>query len=167
MAPSRTAHRRPRSTGRNLPAGGFSLIELLVALVVVSLGIGGILMAQTRGYQSLNGTGFRVQAALLAEQIVDRARANPGEPYAIGFGEAGPGNAVNGRDLASWKAQLARTLPAGDGRITVTAQSDPTTGRNFERLDVVVGWDDRRAGAGDTGSAQMRYLTIQGFRGLP
>jgi len=82
-------------------ASGFSMIEVLVALVVVSLGIGGILIAQARGYQALNGAGFRAQAAVLAEQIIDRARANPVD-----------------------------------------------TGRNYERLEVVMSRDDRRAGAG-------------------
>jgi Tfp pilus assembly protein PilV len=144
-----------------------SLIEVLVALVVVSLGIGGILMAQARGYQSLNGTGFRVQAAVLAEQIVDRARANPTESYVVAFGASGGVGPNSIRDLEVWKAQLARTLPSGDGRITTTSLADPLTGRNYERLEVVVGWDDRRAGAGDTGAEQMRYLTIRAFRSLP
>ncbi len=157
-------HGRP---ARGPRAAGFSLIELLVALVVVSLGMGGILMAQARGYQALNGTGFRTQAALLAEQIVDRARANPGENYTVAFGASTGSGATSTRDLATWKTQLARTLPAGDGRITATAQADPTTGRTYERLDVVVGWDDRRAGAGDDGTAQMRYLMFQGFRSTP
>jgi type IV pilus assembly protein PilV len=148
-------------------AQGFSLIELMVALIVVSLGLGGVLMAQARGYQALNGTGFRTQAALLAEQIMDRARANPTEAYTVSFGSTGGSGPTSVGDLSTWKAQLARTLPAGDGRITTTAQPDPTTGRSFERLEVVVGWDDRRAGAGDMGTQQMRYITIHGFRSRP
>ena len=157
---------------RRSPAGGprdagFSMIELLIALVVVSLGIGGILMAQARGYQALNGNGFRAQAALLGEQIIDRARANPGENYTVAFGSSGGSGQVSTRDLATWKTQLARTLPAGDGQVTVTAQVDATTGRTYQRLDVVVGWDDRRAGAADNGAAQMRFLLLQGFRSTP
>ena len=148
-------------------SSGFSLIELMVALLVVSLGLGGILMAQARGYQALNGTGFRAQAAVLGEQILDRARANPIESYSAAFGATGGSGATSTRDLTTWKIQLARTLPAGDGRITTTIQADPVTGRSYERLDVVVGWDDRRAGAGDTGGQQMRYLLIWGFRSIP
>ena len=49
----------------------------------------------------------------------------------------------------------------------MTAQVDATTGRTYQRLDVVVGWDDRRAGAGDSGAAQMRFLLLQGFRSTP
>jgi prepilin-type N-terminal cleavage/methylation domain-containing protein len=73
---------------------GFSLIELMVALIVLSLGLGGILFAQTRGMQALNGNSWRAQAAVLAEQVIDRARANPMEAYTVAFGVAPVGGGV-------------------------------------------------------------------------
>ena len=146
---------------------GFSLIELLVAIVVVSLGLGGILYAQGRGLQALNGNSWRAQAAVLAEHVVDRARANPAGSYTVSFGTTPTGSEVEQRDLATWKTQLARSLPAGDGEITVTTRTDASTGRQFDEISVVVRWDDRRAGAGDEGSEQLRHLRVQGFRALP
>lgn len=146
---------------------GFSLIELLVALIVVSLGLGGILYAQGRGVQALNGNSWRAQAAVLAEHVVDRARANPTGAYAVAFGSTPTGSTVEQRDIGTWKAQLARSLPAGDGEITVTTRTDATTGRDFDEINVVVRWDDRRAGADDGGSAQLRHLRVQGYRALP
>lgn len=146
---------------------GFSLIEFMVALIVLSLGLGGILFAQTRGVQALNGNSWRAQAAVLAEQVIDRARANPMEAYTVDFGDAPDGDSVAQRDLGTWKLQLSRSMPSGDGEITVQTRTDATTGRQFDEINVVVRWDDRRAGAGDLGSAQLRHLRTQGYRALP
>jgi type IV pilus assembly protein PilV len=146
---------------------GFSLIELMVALIVLSLGLGGILFAQTRGMQALNGNSWRAQAAVLAEQVIDRARANPMEAYTVAFGTVPSGNGVAQRDLGTWKAQLARSMPSGDGEITVQTRTDAATGRQFDEINVVVRWDDRRAGAGDVGGELLRHLRVQGYRALP
>lgn len=155
---------RPVSARRHL---GFSLVELLVALIVVSLGLGGIVYSQARGVQALNGNSWRAQAAALAEHMLDRARANPNDSYAVAFGATGSGAGVADRDIATWKAQLARSLPAGDGAITVATRTDTVTGRRFEELSVVIRWDDRRAGAGDVGRSQWRHLRAQGYRAQP
>lgn len=145
-------------------AAGFALIEVLVAIVIVSLGIGGVLFAQTRGLGAMTGAGWRAQASVLAEFALDRARANPDESYAVDFGPYSSGASLHSKDLASWKTHLENTLPAGDGRITSTLFNDPLTGRRFERLDVLVRWDDRRAGAGDRGAARPSYVLVQGVR---
>lgn len=152
---------RPTPTGR---AHGFSIIELLVALIVVSLGLGGILYSHARGMQALNGNSWRAQAAVLAEHVIERARANPGVAYTIDFGETRTGSAVVDRDLALWKTQLGRTLPSGDGRITTTRVTDTASGQAFDRVDVTVSWDDQRAGVNPSAGTQIRYLRIQAFR---
>ena len=146
---------------------GFSLVELLVALIVVSLGLGGILLSQARGMQALNGNSWRAQAAVLAEHVIDRARANPTGNYTVAFAVTPSGADVTGRDLATWKKQLGRSLPAGDGEITITPRTDTVTGRVFDEINVVIRWDDRRAGAGDSGSEQLRYMRVQGLRAQP
>jgi type IV pilus assembly protein PilV len=155
---------RPHLTRR---VQGFSLIELLVALIVVSLGLGGILYTQARGMQALNGNGWRAQAAVLAEHVIDRARANPRGDYTVAFATTPSGTDVAGRDLATWKLQLGRSLPAGDGEITITPRTDAVTNRVFDEISVVIRWDDRRAGAGDPGSEQLRHMRVQGLRAQP
>jgi type IV pilus assembly protein PilV len=149
------------------PQRGFSLLELLVALIVVSLGLGSILYSQARGMQALNGNSWRAQAAVLAEHVIDRARANPTGNYTVAFRATPSGDGVTERDLATWKAQLSRSLPAGNGEITVTQRTDTVTGRVFDEINVVIRWDDRRAGAGDSGSEQLRHMRVQGLRARP
>ncbi len=57
---------------------GFSLIEVMVTMLIVSiglLGIAGIIMTSLKNSQSSYG---RSQATLLANDIIDRMRANRG-----------------------------------------------------------------------------------------
>jgi type IV pilus assembly protein PilV len=57
---------------------GFSLVEVLVALLVLSIGLLGLAALQTTSLQYNTGSYFRTQATLLAYDIIDRMRANLG-----------------------------------------------------------------------------------------
>jgi hypothetical protein len=118
--------------------------------------------------QALNGNSWRAQAAVLAEHMIDRARANPTGDYTLLF-TATPGTAdvVVWRDLTAWRGQLQRSLPAGTGEITLTPRTDTVTGRVFDEINVVIRWDDRRGGAGDSGRDQLRHMRVQGLRAQP
>ncbi len=58
------------------PCRGFSLIEVLVALLVLSIGLMGLAALQITSLQFNTGSYFRTQATFLAYDIVDRMRAN-------------------------------------------------------------------------------------------
>ena len=64
-----------------LPAGpavgGFSLIEVLVALVVLSIGMIGIAAMQVEGLRFGQQAVIGTRAVGLAADIADRIRANP------------------------------------------------------------------------------------------
>ena len=55
---------------------GFSLVEVLVALLVLSIGLLGLAALQTTSLQYNTGSYFRTQATFLAYDIIDRMRAN-------------------------------------------------------------------------------------------
>lgn len=57
---------------------GFSLVEVLVALLVLSIGLLGLAALQTTSLQYNTGSYFRTQATFLAYDIIDRMRANLG-----------------------------------------------------------------------------------------
>ena len=57
-------------------ATGFSLIEVLVALLVLSIGLLGLAALQTTSLQYNTGSYYRTQATFLAYDILDRMRAN-------------------------------------------------------------------------------------------
>jgi type IV pilus assembly protein PilV len=146
---------------------GVSLVEVMVSLVVVSLGMGGVLLAQAGGLASVTGAGYRMQAAMLAEHLLDRARANPTESYAIGTGPAPTAGTIAARDLATWKRRLGEALPEGDGEVRHEPLTDAGSGTRFERLTVLVGWSDRRSGADETGEGKRRHLLLHGYRAMP
>lgn len=55
---------------------GFSLVEVLVALLVLSIGLLGLAALQTTSLQYNTGSYLRTQATFLAYDIIDRMRAN-------------------------------------------------------------------------------------------
>jgi type IV pilus assembly protein PilV len=102
-------------------ARGMTLIEVLVALVVLSVGLLGIAGMQMTTLRNNLGAHLRSQATVLAYDITDRMRANRNRAidnnYLIGYGAPPTGSAIEQIDLRTWKTTLANTLPGGDGQI--------------------------------------------------
>ncbi len=121
---------------------GFTLIEVLVTLVVLSLGLLGLAALQSHSMKTTHSAYLHSQAALYAHDMLDRMRANREAAktgaYDLALGDATPAcdNLVN-CDRAEWRADLA-SLPAGTGSITF----DPAT----QQVTIVVQWNDERAG---------------------
>lgn len=58
-------------------SGGFSLVEALVALVVMSIGLLGIAALYVESLRSGTSALLRTQAVAMASDMADRIRANP------------------------------------------------------------------------------------------
>ena len=123
---------------------GFTLIETLVALVVLSIGLLGIASLQLSSLRWNHGASMRSQATLLAYDIVDRMRANQNAAnntfdydIAIGATRATPATVAD-NDLMLWKQSLAATLPSGDGSVVHKDTGTTTT------FTITVRWDDSR-----------------------
>jgi type IV pilus assembly protein PilV len=101
---------------------GTTLIETLVALVVLSVGLLGIAALQMTSLRNNRGAHLRSQAQVLAYDIADRMRANReaamANAYLIAMPGAPSGTGLVLLDLQEWKTTLATTLPGGDGEIT-------------------------------------------------
>jgi type IV pilus assembly protein PilV len=119
---------------------GFTLVEALVALLVLSIGLLGVAALQLTALQNNNNALFRSQATYLAYDIADRIRANRGSAlaggYVVGYGTAPTGSTVERNDIRAWKTMLGATLPAGDGSIAINA----ATGEAVIRIR----WDDSK-----------------------
>lgn len=126
---------------------GFSLFEVLVAVVVLALGLLGLAALQLTSLQGGHGAYTRAQAAQLAYDMGDRIRANPGNigsyDFAMGAAPAcdealAPAGDLAARDVAEWLNSLACLLPGGNGSVDVNAAGEPMI------VDIRVEWIDRQ-----------------------
>ena len=119
---------------------GFTLVEVLIALIVLSIGLLGIAAMYVETLRANRSALVRTQAIALASDLADRIRANrvPANNYT--------GTGVNGRaiaDLAAWEAQIADQLPGGDGTVLFRAGTATTPSQYMIQVSwTEVGQDD-------------------------
>lgn len=126
--------------------GGIGLIEILVAVLVLGVGILGVASTQVVSMQMNSQSQNRSQAVLMAEDLLDRIRANPANTaaYALAEGEAQgadnggcdtsfvPANGnVTDDDIQTWENNLACLLPAARRTVAV----------NGAVVTVTIDWD--------------------------
>ena len=118
-------HRTYRE-GRATQAG-LSLIEALIALVVLSIGLLGLASLQINSLKFNQTAHLRTQANQLAYRMLDTLRASPTSAkngdFVVALGATPSGTSLAARELASWKADVANQLPLGDGAICRTANA--------------------------------------------
>lgn len=142
--PARRPAARPHRRAR-----GFTLIEVLVALLVLSIGLLGFAGLQAASLRFNHSAYMRTQATNLAYDIADRMRANRqaalGGDYDIGYTDfpapdAGSTEPIAAQDLDQWSELVEGNLTQGEGEIVVG------TGCN-NCLTVRLRWlDDRETG---------------------
>src|SRR5579863_5743578 len=98
---------------RHKTIAGFSLIEVLIALVILSIGLLGIAAMVSESLKSKESSYYRTQALDLASEIVDRMRANR------------VGALANDYDAATY-GTVPGTAPSGycKGSAAVCSQTD-------------------------------------------
>jgi type IV pilus assembly protein PilV len=111
-----TIHHAPNQKQR-----GLTLIEVLVAVVVISIGLLGVAALHLTSLRNSFDANIRSRAALLADDIADRMRANPtaagNDAYLVAMGSVPTGTTQAELDIQRWKTDVG-LLPNGDGSIT-------------------------------------------------
>lgn len=144
---------------------GISLIESLVAIVVMALGLLGILGVQMRTLADTQTGVRRAQAILLIEDLSERMKVNPNalnnlDSYASSFDDTPtPGSCTNAcipadqasYDLARWKETVKANLPLGQASIFVA--KGETDDANRRQLGVMISWRENERVANDTDDA--------------
>ena len=114
---------------------GFTLVEVLIALIIMSVGMLGIAGLYVHSMNAGRTSIFRHHAVTLAGDIADRIRANPGA--LVNYQAAGvDNNCVGGgldcdatmmaqNDIFVWDQQARDTLPTGLVNILYTDVAAP------------------------------------------
>ncbi|EWH00613.1 type IV pilus modification protein PilV [Halomonas sp. BC04] len=131
-------------------ARGFTLIEALIALLVLSIGLLGVAAMQIKALQSAHVGYQRAAASLAAKDAVELlwSRFNADEMECPDLGD----------EEAAWEARWQHFIPGLE--TSVTPSGDECV------FDVVLKWSDGRLG--DSGDADFTYTTrLPGSRPEP
>jgi len=116
---------------------GLSLLEIMISVLVLSIGILGMATLQLQALKSNQSALTRTEATRYAYMINDMMRANRSAAlngqYNIALGETVSGSSMAVQDLLHWKRVVAE-LPGGDGAVMVSAG----------RATITIQWDSSR-----------------------
>lgn len=137
---SRRAHER-----------GVSLIEVLVSVVVLSIGLLGVAAMQSIALRGGQSSFESSQVTMQTSAILEAIRAN--RPNALAYNTGGmicatpaAGGTLAQDDISNWIASLKQTVGSGDADATTCGQIAGCPAACV----ITVQWDDRRAGGGPT-----------------
>lgn len=152
--PAMKPFRHVAAPGMRARSGGFSMIEVLVALLVLALGLLGFALLQTMNLRYAQSANYRTHATNLAYELLDLARANrvlinqytqvtPGS-----FGGVTGTNCITttgatdpAANMAAWRCRVRAAL----GEDALAEVTVPTPGE----VNVRIQWGDERWSPGD------------------
>jgi len=148
---------------------GFTLVEVLIAVLVLSVGLLGLAALQTIGTRVNHSAHLRSVATQLGYDMFDRMRANQ-DGFQKGFynlpsasssgcfsGTACTSEQVAKEDVFEWNAYLDDQLPEGEGVVCVDSTpedgadaSSPSCDGSGSSYAVKIWWvDEFDSGSGD------------------
>lgn len=134
--------RRMRTLGHQ--QGGFSLIEVMIAILVLGFGLLGFALLQTMNVRYVQSANYRTQATNLSYELLDQIRINRvaaslyAGTYAATTSNCEPptGTRIDkDQFMADWQCRMGKAL--GDG-------ASVTVARNGDVISVAVSWGDER-----------------------
>lgn len=131
---------------------GMTLVEVMVALLVFAIGILGVAVLQLTALKYSDSASRRTQVNFIAQDLMERIRANPDAAYALASLDQAPASGnldvARDQDLFDFADQLRR-MAGNDVQASVEITGPSVT--------ITLDWDDSRA-MGE--SAQTQTLTL-------
>lgn len=166
-----------RHTTRGQPDTGFTLLEVMIALIILSVGVLGIIALQVSTYKSLQTSHNYAYAAMLANDMADRILANPGNdaayehdalpvgaPDCSGLDAVCDSNLMVLHDINEWQTLVQGLIPGTnkrqpgslpDGRGSVDFIAGPPSS-----INIVVRWDDDLSGSTGDNCVHLTGITM-------
>ena len=114
--------------------GGASLIEVMVAALIMGIGLLGILSLQGRALQFNHQSYLFSQASILAQDMAERMSSNAsaiddyrGNPSSAGVDcnlNSCSNNQLAAWDKFHWQEAVKNTLPQGEGSVVLSANGE-------------------------------------------
>lgn len=159
---------------------GFTLVEVLVAALLLSIGLVGLAGLQAASLANNQSSFMRSQVTALAYDLADRMRSNivganagaydPTNPLLVAACVSNVGCTpvqLAQNDIAEWNAAITTYLPMGQGWVCIDSTPNDGTNAANPQCDgigtqqtVKIWWDDNRDGAINTTVANTERLTI-------
>ena len=153
---------------------GFSLIEALVAFLILSVGMLGIASLQTMSLKSGHTAAMRTVAVMKVDEILESMRSNPAPAvllnYAAGTGDMGIDSGCSETGVAAatctppqmaqdeifrWKRSLIEALPNNAATTASVVITPPVPPQTLTLVVVTVNWSERDLDTGN--AANMNY----------
>ncbi|WP_025856585.1 type IV pilus modification protein PilV [Pseudomonas sp. CHM02] len=137
----------------NRHQAGMTLIEVLVATLILAVGLLGAAVIQLNALKYTDSSRMTSQASFIAYDMLDRIRANVGADYAWGRSEGALANSasanVRNQDLHDFEANiLGFAGESASGSVSISGSE----------VTVSISWDDSR-GANRSGARETFTLT--------
>jgi type IV pilus assembly protein PilV len=117
---------------------GMTLIEVLVALLILGVGLLGAAAIQLNALKYTDSSLMSSQASFIAYDMMDRIRANSGADYTVTPPTSGNLNVTRDQDLYDFTTNITSFGgPTATGSITL----------NQRVYTITITWDDSRAAA--------------------
>ena len=132
---------------------GDTMIEVLVTIIIIAVGVLGAAALQVTTLKNLSSSHSASVAAIVAEDLSERMRANPAGALAGNYDHNSAPTSVTdcvgspcpaaadlaAYDLETWWAQVTAVLPSGTGQIARNAGTNTFV--------LTVRWDEDRSGS--------------------
>ena len=159
---------------------GFTLIEILVASLILAIGLVGVAGLQALSLKNNQSAFMRSQATALAYDLADRMRANKQAAEAGAYDPANAAfttgcrtntgcvpNTMAQHDLSEWNSLIAEYLPSGQGFVCIDSTPNdgadagsPDCDGNGSQFAIKLWWDDNRDGAISVAAADNERQVI-------
>ncbi|CAI8947582.1 type IV pilus modification protein PilV [Pseudomonas sp. IT-P4] len=122
--------------GRQRAQEGMTLVEVLVALVILGVGLLGAAAFQLNALKYTDSARMTSQASFIAYDLMDRIRANAAADYTIAPPTSGNPDITRDQDLFDFNTNIVSSLGASaTGSVTVSQKV----------YTITITWDDSRA----------------------